>query len=246
MNTRISTLHKILKDTTRSRIILLLTEKGQLTYTEMLDATEAGSTGRLNYHLKVLGDLLTKNDSGQYLLTERGKLASQLLSEYSKESIRQIEGKNGFTWKDAIWIVISNGLFLSVLFYFYSIGSISLYWLLGSIVLFVVAIFALVAFIRIPTIKSHYAPERQMAAAKIGFMLMGASIGMVIGIFGGGLLIIALFNSLRLAGGSQSFLSFPLWVIISSIVGIIIGGLCGYFVFKRSKYCNVAQYNSFN
>ncbi len=73
MSIGISGLHKILKDETRRKIILLLNDKGSLSYTELLAATEAGSTGRLNYHLKILGDLITKNEAGQYLLSERAK-----------------------------------------------------------------------------------------------------------------------------------------------------------------------------
>lgn len=81
MSSGLTSLHKILKDDTRQKIILLLNEKGSLGYTELLDATESSSTGLLNYHLKVLGDLLTltKNEAGQYLLSEKGKLAFRLL-----------------------------------------------------------------------------------------------------------------------------------------------------------------------
>ena len=70
----------------RRNIILLLNEKKTVSYTELLDATETGSTGLLNYHLKVLTELLEKNESGQYILTEKGKLASQLLLEFPEEN----------------------------------------------------------------------------------------------------------------------------------------------------------------
>ncbi len=82
MNSGISSLHKILKDETRQKIISLLNEKGSLGYTELMEATKAGSTGLLNYHLKVLGNLITKNEAGQYLLTEKGKLSSKLMLEF--------------------------------------------------------------------------------------------------------------------------------------------------------------------
>ena len=81
----LTSLHKILKDETRQKIIMLLNEKGGIAYTELLDTTEAGSTGLLNYHLKVLGNLITKNETGQYILTEKGKLASRLLAEFPEE-----------------------------------------------------------------------------------------------------------------------------------------------------------------
>ena len=78
----LTSLHKILKDETRQKIITLLNEKDSLGYTELMDNTEVGSTGLLNYHLKVLGNLIIKNESGQYVLTEKGKLASKLLEEF--------------------------------------------------------------------------------------------------------------------------------------------------------------------
>jgi DNA-binding HxlR family transcriptional regulator len=82
MDTDFTSLHRILKDKTRQKIILLLSEKGNLTYTELMNALEDVSTGLLNYHLKVLGDLLTKNTEEKYTLTEKGKLASRLLLEF--------------------------------------------------------------------------------------------------------------------------------------------------------------------
>lgn len=82
MNSDLASLHKILKDETRRKILTLLSEKGSLTYTELMDGADIISTGTLNYHLKVLGDLLAKNDTGHYILTERGKLASRLLVEF--------------------------------------------------------------------------------------------------------------------------------------------------------------------
>jgi DNA-binding transcriptional ArsR family regulator len=73
MGTDFTSLHRILKDQTRQKIILLLSEKGNLTYTELMDALEDISTGLLNYHLKVLGDLLTKNAEEKYTLDREGQ-----------------------------------------------------------------------------------------------------------------------------------------------------------------------------
>jgi DNA-binding transcriptional ArsR family regulator len=61
MNADLAALHKILKDETRRQILLLLNDKA-MTYTELMGAAEVISTGILNYHLKVLGDLVTKNE----------------------------------------------------------------------------------------------------------------------------------------------------------------------------------------
>jgi DNA-binding transcriptional ArsR family regulator len=102
MNSGIAALHKILKDETRRQILLLLSEKGSVTYTELMGTLGIVSTGTLNYHLKVLGDLVSKNESGQYSLTERGNLASRLLAEYSeKDDVLQTKKK----WWNRFWVV---------------------------------------------------------------------------------------------------------------------------------------------
>lgn len=64
MSSGIASLHKILKDKTRRKVILLLNEKGSLSYTDLMDELEIVSTGLLNYHLKVLCDLIAKNEEG--------------------------------------------------------------------------------------------------------------------------------------------------------------------------------------
>lgn len=53
-----------------------------LGYTNLMDDIEVVSTGTLNYHLKVLGDLIEKDPSGMYQLTEKGKLAYRMLTEF--------------------------------------------------------------------------------------------------------------------------------------------------------------------
>jgi len=88
MSSGIVSLYKILKDETRQKIVLRLNEKGSLGYTELMDATKVSSTGQLNYHLKILGNLITKNRAGQYLLTEKGTLASKLLLEFPGDEDR--------------------------------------------------------------------------------------------------------------------------------------------------------------
>jgi predicted transcriptional regulator len=65
-----SFLHKTLKDPTR-RDILLHLNKEPLPYTTLMNLTQVTNTGRFNYHLKALGDLIEKLDDGRYRLTER-------------------------------------------------------------------------------------------------------------------------------------------------------------------------------
>lgn len=48
----------------RRRIIRLLAEKGALKYSEKMRELGFTSTGRLNYHLKVMKELLEKDELG--------------------------------------------------------------------------------------------------------------------------------------------------------------------------------------
>jgi hypothetical protein len=100
MSRGLTSLHKILKEETRRQIILLLNGKGSLTYTELKDSLEVVSTGLLNYHLKVLGDLLAKDEEEKYVLTEKGKLASRLLLEFPEDN----NIRNKPTWWRKFWI----------------------------------------------------------------------------------------------------------------------------------------------
>jgi len=77
-----SSLHKTLSDTTRRSILELLAEKESLGYTEIMTLLVVTNTGRLNYHLKALGSLISKDSEGKYRLTERGRLAASLLKTF--------------------------------------------------------------------------------------------------------------------------------------------------------------------
>lgn len=90
MSSGIASLHKVLKDETRRKIILLLQEKGSLSYVDLMKALGITNTGKMNYHLKVLGDLLAKKENGQYALTEKGTLASRLLLKFPEVTTRQL------------------------------------------------------------------------------------------------------------------------------------------------------------
>jgi predicted transcriptional regulator len=100
MNSGFATLHKILKDETRRKIILLLNEKGSSSYTDLMKTLEISNTGRMNYHLRILGNLLSKREDGQYVLTEKGILASKLLLEFPENAQSQMNIK----WSKRFWI----------------------------------------------------------------------------------------------------------------------------------------------
>lgn len=118
MSQGIASLHKILKDETRQKIILLLNEKGNLSYTDLMDRLEVVSTGLLNYHLKVLADLITKNEFGQYTLTEKGQLAYKVLTEFSTNQPQIIDKRIIKTWIvftiASIIIALITGIFSNI------------------------------------------------------------------------------------------------------------------------------------
>jgi len=118
MSDGIESLNKILKDETRRKIILSLTDRESMSYTELMETLQIGSTGTFNYHLKVLGDLLEKTDAGQYMLSEKGKRASQFLTEFPERD-GALEAKK--TWWRRFWIVavLIPTLSLLIVLYFY-------------------------------------------------------------------------------------------------------------------------------
>lgn len=120
MSSDLASLHKILNDGTRRKIISLLDEKGALSYTDLLSAI-GGSTGTLNYHLKVLRDLLEKNADTLYVLSKKGKVASRLLVEFPEPDY-SLQAKK--TWWKRFWIATISldvaGLLLVL--YLHSIG----------------------------------------------------------------------------------------------------------------------------
>jgi len=88
MNMDLASLHKILKDPTRRNIVLHLTSKDSLAYMELMNLLEITNTGRFNYHLKILGDLIQKGEDGKYRLTDKGRLASQLLQKFPEKTVK--------------------------------------------------------------------------------------------------------------------------------------------------------------
>lgn len=119
MSLGIASLNKILKDETRRKIVLLLNEKGSLSYSDLMDSLSITSTGNLNYHLKVLSDLLEKNEAGQYMLNEKGKLATRFLVEFPEQDA-SLQAKR--TWWYRFWtaaiLLDSAGLLLVFSLYF--------------------------------------------------------------------------------------------------------------------------------
>jgi glucan phosphoethanolaminetransferase (alkaline phosphatase superfamily) len=75
----------VLKHPIRRKIILALYEKKCLSYVDLMNFVEVTNTGKFNYHLKVLGDLIEKDKDGKYCLTEKGQMAAQLLQKFPEK-----------------------------------------------------------------------------------------------------------------------------------------------------------------
>jgi uncharacterized membrane protein len=87
-----------------------------------MEALGISSTGKLNYHLKILGDLLSKTDNGEYVLSERGRLASQLLLEFPDKAAKQLRLSKSDTFLIGLWgflLALANplvwGIFVGIL-----------------------------------------------------------------------------------------------------------------------------------
>ena len=106
--------HRLLKDDTRRKIIQFVGSRGPVTYTDIL--RELGiSTGKLNYHLRLMSPLLDRGDSEQYYsLNDLGRNAFALLEGFKHE-----EGPDGS--KQLLMRVSWIALTLSLLAIYYSI-----------------------------------------------------------------------------------------------------------------------------
>jgi hypothetical protein len=82
-------IYKILKDSTRQKIILQLHKQGPLTYVDLMNTLKISNTGKFNYHLKILADFLEKEEDGKYYLTEKGLKAAQLLADLPATSFAE-------------------------------------------------------------------------------------------------------------------------------------------------------------
>jgi hypothetical protein len=204
-------LHKILKDETRQKIILLLNEKECLSYTDLMDSLEVVSTGLLNYHLKVLGDLLTKNEAGQYILTEKGRLGYRVLTEFNEKN--QIIDKRIYkSWiiftVASVIIAILNGYFLNISFERVLI-----------VIVIILVTFGFAFYIRIKPSKS---------GNRFFFVGIGVSIiGSVLTLF-----FMYLMNVTRLSRNANA----NFYLVLALVIFFIFGGLIGDLIGKRRNY----------
>jgi DNA-binding transcriptional ArsR family regulator len=232
MSSGIASLHKILKDETRRKIILLLHEKGSLSYTDLMDTLSIVSTGTLNYHLKVLGDLLSKNADGKYTLTEKGKLASRLLLEFPDNSQLQTKAK----WQRRFWTatgVSQLAILISILalhFLGYMDFARAVQGVIAAISGIAIAYFGY----RMQRTTPEPSSKEEKSRMKIAYTLGGAWLGLVIAFFGVPLLSFLSVslggpNILRLVDDAFEF-------VLVLMFPTILGGFVGYWFGKRRGF----------
>jgi DNA-binding transcriptional ArsR family regulator len=96
-------LYKVLKDPTRQEILNLIGEKGKISYTDLLTYLNV-STGKLNYHLKILAPFLLKSNDG-YSLSDTGENAYSILARF--HDTRNVVDR---TYRSLSWMLIALSL----------------------------------------------------------------------------------------------------------------------------------------
>jgi hypothetical protein len=229
MDSGLSNLYKILKDENRQHIIQILDTKGSVTYTELLEASETGSTGLLNYHLKVLGDLIVKNDSGQYLLTEKGKVASSVLHNFPVEADAARKRKA----QKIYWSLLAVGqlVILASFFVFYYIGSIDYVRLIqgciGTAIWLPLSYFGYRMMVNVPPPGS----ERMKKRMRVAYPLGGGALGFALAYFGVGLMLATFARPLL-----RYYFQSAEYLVFMFVVAPALGAVCGYLLGKRNGF----------
>jgi hypothetical protein len=232
MSSGLASLHNILKDETRRKIVLLLNEKGALSYTDLMNALEIANTGKLNYHLKVLNDLILKRENGHYVLTERGALASRLLLEFPEATSDQLKPRPKWGQKTWLGISISYLSFSILILAAYLLGYINLQDFFRGVIGIVSAL-ALVVAVFVAQ-RHRDIIDKSQVYWKIGYIMLGGWLGATITLLG-----FPLFSWLSVRLGGPNILrlvdnTFEFILILS--ISVIAGGIAGYWLGKRKGF----------
>jgi hypothetical protein len=101
-------LSEVLKNPIRRKIVIVLSDKGSVSYVDLMNSVEITNTGKFNYHLKILGDLVEKDENGRYSLSERGHLAVQFLQKFdSAKSVEPVFETRAFSiFAGFMWLLL--------------------------------------------------------------------------------------------------------------------------------------------
>lgn len=110
---------------------MLHLHKGPLGYTDLMNLLEITNTGKINYHLRILGDLIEKGGGGKYRLTEKGLLASQLLQKFPNKTmgIKPLGVGDAILIGTAGFLLLLPALFFPILIFFLFVSGAAMWWL---------------------------------------------------------------------------------------------------------------------
>ncbi|MDR2204096.1 MAG: hypothetical protein LBE76_07375 [Nitrososphaerota archaeon] len=230
-------LYKILKDETNQKILTLTNEHGSLNYTNLMEKTETISERMLNYHLKSLNNLLTKNTEDQYILTEKGQTALKILTEeLPKQKTLKKNNKKILHAISLIQITI-----ITVTIVLYSQGyidarnlRISIGWFIGTIIATCVAYR-----LEVKPLTPKLITDRKFTGL---YIIYGGIAGLII-IFLGTTITSVISVSIdgpNLLQATSSNIVFFFCYLISATV---IGCLTGYYIGKKNNFKKPKWFN---
>jgi DNA-binding HxlR family transcriptional regulator len=219
---------KVLRDSTNQKILMLIKENNGLSCADLLEKSEVISEGMLNYHLKVLDELLNKNEENQYVLTEKGQIALKLLEEFPKHKNLRKNSKQ-------FWLALGLGyvIFLSVILVLYSqeyIDPRSFRKMFGTLT-GVLGLLPLLYYITDVDLTSERSKEKHITAIKLFFTIWGGIVGILMGMIG-----LALTTGIAIYVGelgSIQIINNQAFDYVYFGSAVVIGCLTGYFVGKK-------------
>lgn len=227
----LNSLYKVLKDETRKKVVLALHDKGSLTYSDLMAAVQVESTGRFNYHLKVLNGLISKTEDNRYVLSEKGESAYRLLSDFPES-----QGFVGFTKEKFKKFSIIAGLgqvaiiTTAALLYVFGYMDFQRFVLLIVTATFILAL-AYFQFRNYGTIRPG-TKKADLAAKFIYTVGTGCIAGFLA--FFVGIIINQAANLLKMPSPTQG--NMALTLVLTFIVAPVIGGVIGYVYGKKTDF----------
>lgn len=182
--------------------------------------------------MKLLGDLVAKNESGQYILTEKGKLASRLILEFPEDSQveRKINQKRLF-----LILLTSQVIYLTIIFTLYLFGVLEFYRVILAISYFVMATIVIYFGYRMQRKIPISGSKEERPRMSVGYVVGGVWLGLIIAFFFVGFLIRELQEIIH-----QPLLHNIFWTDwylgFSLLIAPAIGGVAGYYFGKKRVF----------
>jgi DNA-binding transcriptional ArsR family regulator len=230
MTSDVVSLYKILSDDTNQKILRIIYENVSLSYTDLVEKTELYSEALFNYHLKVLGELLRKNEEDKYILTEKGQSTLKLLSESSEQNQKVWKKKQK---QNGVYVGLGYAVIIIFALIFYSQGYIERKILYRIILYTSFPVMLYISYIfNVASLTSESVRKKRIVYAKLSFAFLGGIIGMAIAMIG-----LAVASVISVSKGGPNF-----WHITDSYVAFndvyfissfAIGCIIGYYVGKK-------------